>query len=197
MMPHGGEFYAGATDSVLKQGIDNVTLASGLFTLGKAGLSKLGRSGTVNRFTVDPSLIDTDIAKGVLVDGKYVNNPTAQNLSSLVTDSGKIGGKNTNGQFMYVIDERGQIIIGTRGKDALTGQTLHMPHPTLIGGENPSVLAAGMIDIRGGKIYSVDNVSGHFKPSASSLQTAQEVFQDLLPSNVFHKNFQGFLPFAE
>jgi filamentous hemagglutinin len=45
MMPHGGEFYAGATDSVLKQGIDNVTLASGLFTLGKAGLSKLGRSG--------------------------------------------------------------------------------------------------------------------------------------------------------
>jgi hypothetical protein len=45
MMPHGGEFYAGATDSVLKQGIDNVTLASGLFTLGKAGLSRLGKSG--------------------------------------------------------------------------------------------------------------------------------------------------------
>jgi hypothetical protein len=128
---------------------------------------------------------------------KYLKNPTAQNLSSLVTDSGKIGGKNTNGQFMYVIDEQGQIIIGTRGKDALTGQTLHMPHPTLVGGADPQVLSAGMIDIRGGKIFSVDNVSGHFKPDASSLQVTQKVFQDLLPGNVFHKNFKGFVPFTE
>ena len=67
-----------------------------------------------------------------------------------------------NGQYMYVVDTNGNIIIGSRA-----GQ--HMPHPTLVGGQNPSVQGAGIIDIRGGKIFSIDNASGHFKPDASSL----------------------------
>ena len=40
-----------------------------------------------------------------------------------------------------------------------------MPHPTLVGGANPQVRAAGIVDIRGGRIYSADNTSGHFKPA--------------------------------
>lgn len=138
-------------------------------------------------FAVDSSMFAADEAAGVLSNGKYIKNPTAQNLSNLVTDSGRIGGKNMNGQYMYVIDQDGSIIIGSRG-----GQ--RMPHPTLIGGENPQALGAGIVDIRGGKIYSVDNASGHFKPGAGSLDAARDAFGNL-PSNVFHKNFQGYLPY--
>lgn len=36
-----------------------------------------------------------------------------------------------NGQYIYVVDMDGNIIIGTRG-----GQ--RMPNPTLVGGSNPS-----------------------------------------------------------
>lgn len=134
-----------------------------------------------------------DEAAGVLANGKYIKNPTAQNLSDLVTESGRIGGKNMNGQHMYVITQDGQIIIGTRGKTA-AGETLRMPHPTLIGGQNPQVLGAGMVDIRAGKIYSIDNASGHFKPGAGSLEAAREAFSKL-PTKVFDKNFQGYLPY--
>jgi len=94
-----------------------------------------------------------------------------------------------NGQYMYVVDTNGNIIIGSRA-----GQ--HMPHPTLVGGQNPSVQGAGIIDIRGGKIFSIDNASGHFKPDASSLTNVQNAFNQL-PLNVFHRNFQGYLPLGE
>ena len=50
-----------------------------------------------------------------------------------------------NEQYMYVADMDGNIIIDTRG-----GQ--RMLHPTLVGGSNLQVQAAGMIEIRGGKI---------------------------------------------
>lgn len=71
-----------------------------------------------------------------------------------------------------------------------------MPHPTLVGGSNPQVQAAGMIEIRGGKIYSINNASGHFKPSIESLEVAEDVFSNL-PQNIFSKDFQGYLPYGE
>ena len=71
-----------------------------------------------------------------------------------------------------------------------------MPHPTLVGGQNPTVQGAGVIDIRGGKIFSIDNVSGHFKPDASSLISVQNAFSEY-PTSVFHKNFQGYIPFGD
>lgn len=138
-------------------------------------------------FRVDSSMFAADEAAGVLRNGSYIKNPAAQRLSDLVTDSGRIGSKNMNGQYMYVVDQEGSIIIGTR-----SGQ--RMPHPTLVGGENPQVLGAGIVDIRGGKVYSVDNASGHFKPGAGSLEAARDAFSKL-PSNVFHKNFQGYIPY--
>lgn len=60
-----------------------------------------------------------------------------------------------NGQYMYVVDMDENIIIGTRG-----GQ--RMPHPTLVGGSSPQVRVAGMVEIRGEKIYSINNANRHF-----------------------------------
>ena len=136
---------------------------------------------------VDPTMRVADKARGVIVNGRYLVNPTAKNLAGLLTDSGKVGGKRMSGRFMYVVNTAGDIIVGTRA-----GR--HMPHPTLIGGANPQVRAAGIVDIRGGRIYSVNNASGHFKPGAGSLSAAKEAFRRLLPDSAFHKNFQGFLP---
>lgn len=42
------------------------------------------------------------------------------------------------------------------------------------------------------KIYSIDNASGHFKPDSSSMVNVQNAFEQL-PSNVFHRDFQGYL----
>ena len=149
------------------------------------------------KYTVDPSMEAKDIASEVLINGKYVKNPTAQNMNDLIKPGyNYVGSKQMNGQYMYVIDQEGKIIIGTRGKDLATGENLHMPHPTLIGGENPIVQGAGMVEIRGGKIYSIDNASGHFKPDASSLGAAKEAFEKL-PQNVFHKDFQGYISIVD
>ncbi|QDV51351.1 Calx-beta domain protein [Gimesia fumaroli] len=142
----------------------------------------------IKLFGVDPATRAADETAGVLVNGHYIKNPTAKSLNSLLTDSGKIGGKQMSGRYMYVIDDAGNITIGTRA-----GQ--RMPHPTLIGGANPQVRGAGIVDIRGGRIFSVDNVSGHFKPGAGSLDAARKAFGKL-PDSAFHRNFEGYLPYS-
>ncbi|WP_245430300.1 hemagglutinin repeat-containing protein [Rhizobium tropici] len=140
-------------------------------------------------WSVDPSFAAADEAAGVLVNGRYIRNPTARSLSDSITESGKIrlDGQLANGQYMYVVDTSGNIIIGSRA-----GQ--RMPHPTLIGGSDPQVQAAGMVDIRGGKIYSIDNTSGHFKPASESLNNAESAFSKL-PNTSFSSDFQGYKPF--
>lgn len=138
-------------------------------------------------FGVDPATTTADAAAGVLNNGSYIKNPSAKNLTSLLTDSGKIGSKEMSGKFMYVVENNDEIIIGTRA-----GQ--RMPHPTLVGGVNPQVYAAGIVDIRGGRIYSIDNASGHFKPGPEALKAAERAF-NRLPLGAFRKDFQGYLPF--
>jgi hypothetical protein len=161
----------------------------GNFAPSPESASEYANATNKGTWTVDPSFRSADEAAGVLVNGSYIKNPTARNLSESVTASGKVrvDGQLANGQYMYVVDTSGNIVIGTRG-----GQ--RMPHPTLIGGSNPQVQAAGIVDIRGGKIYSVDNASGHFKPGNGSLQSAEGAFGNL-PSNSFHTDFQGYVPF--
>ena len=141
-------------------------------------------------YTVDPVMQAKDIETGVLIDGAYIKNPTAKNISDLIKPgSNYVGNSKMNGQFMYVVDMNGNIVIGSRA-----GQ--HMPHPTLIGGTNPTVQGAGIVEIRGGKIYSMDNSSGHFKPDSNCMTSAQNAFGQL-PSNVFHKDFQGYSIFGD
>jgi hypothetical protein len=102
-----------------------------------------------------------------------------------------------NGQYMYVVDEVDNIIIGTRAKGFdFSVPDGKAPHPTLIGGIDPSVKTAGIIEFRAGKIYKVDNVSGHFKPSAQSLQNAQPLFNQKFTPNNFATDFQGYIPFT-
>ena len=56
---------------------------------------------------------------------------------------------------------------------------------------NPQALAAGMVEIPKGRIYRVDNSSGHFKPGGESMSVIQEQFLRI-PDLYFYKNFQGF-----
>lgn len=117
-------------------------------------------------------------------DVGYRKKPTAKNINDTIKD-GKIyvGERLANGQFTYVVDTDGNLIIGRRNGSP----EFQTPHPSLIGGKDPVVKLAGMVDIRGGKIYSWDDRSGHFKPNAESMKFADVAFGKL-PENVFAKN---------
>jgi hypothetical protein len=142
--------YTGPPDVPIEQPlIDPIDIALFAFSMLKIGqIAKFGFRTIRSKWGVDPAMRAADEAAGVIVKGRYIKNPTANNLSSLITDTGKIGGKRVSGQYMYVVDDTGNIVIGTRA-----GQK--MPHPTLVGGANPQVRAAGIVDIRGGRIYSI------------------------------------------
>lgn len=65
-----------------------------------------------------------DEAAGVLRNGEYVKNPTAHNINDYISEgSNYLGSKNMNGQYMYVVDMDGNIIIGIGG-----GKECHIPH---------------------------------------------------------------------
>lgn len=150
---------------------------------------KIGGDGGEG-YSVDPIMLPVDIAEGKIVNGAYVTNPTAHNITDYINEgSNYLGSKHMNGNYTYVIDMDGNIIVGTRN-----GQ--RMPHPTLIGGKDPRVQAAGIIDIRGGKIHSVNNASGHYKPGSECLEIVENAFGNL-PQNIFSKDFIGYIPFEE
>ena len=185
-------------DLLLEMVIGGVTggVSSAAFYGAGKGIERLkdglrpSRGGTGHGYSVDSTMFPDDEAAGVLRNGEYVKNPTAHSINDYISEgSNYLGSKNMNGQYMYVVDMEGNIIIGTRG-----GQ--RMPHPTLVGGNNPQVQAAGMVEIRGGKIYSINNASGHFKPSVESLGIAEDAFSNL-PQNIFSKVFQGYLSYGE
>lgn len=156
---------------------------------GKSGLY----SGTVGSsqpyagtYTVTPSMRKYDIESGVYGANGYKKNPTAQNINQMISGN-YVGDKHTNGKFIYAIDEDNNIIVGKRNGNGRYGKAT--PHPTLIGGKNPRVQIAGILDIRGGKIYSYDDRSGHFKPNYKSLEVADAAFGKL-SSTLFHKKFK-------
>jgi len=119
----------------------------------------------------------------------YVKNPSARELPSLVRN-GKIAEGFENGQFMYVIDKEGTAWLGKRLQEPgkTPGRATGLPHPTLIGGKNPIVIAAGEVEIRGGRIFKIDNQSGHFQPGRTTLSTSAKAFLKL-PTTAFHKDF--------
>lgn len=155
-------------------------------------------------FHVDQTFKPADEALGVLVNGSYMLNPTAINVNNLVKNpSGTIKfgsnyvhspGALLNGKYMYVIDEFDNLIIGTRANNIqpFMGKA---PHPTLLGGPNPKVQSAGIVEFRGGKIFKVDLESGHFKPSNNSLEVVKYFFREKFIQTSFHSSFVGFIPF--
>ena len=117
----------------------------------------------------------------------YFKNPTAPNLEK-ADDGNRIvfNGKRAEGTMTYVLDTNGNIIFGKRlNPNNSKGRA---PHPTLIGGKNPQVQCAGMITFKKGKILSVDDNSGHFRPSSKSMQKVDKALQKLYDKNpnLFH-----------
>jgi len=118
----------------------------------------------------------------------YFKNPTAINLSDCIDGDGLIfEGHRVEGRMTYVMDAEGNIIFGKRSNP--NNSKKRAPHPTLIGGKNPLVQCAGMITFRKGKILSVDNRSGHFRPHIKSLDKVINALQTLcdINPNLFDK----------
>lgn len=122
----------------------------------------------------DPDIYDSE--KG------YFKNPTATSLMSSIKDNTVyIQGLKAHGTFTYVLDKDGNIIFGKRYNP--NNPSKRSPHPTLIGGKNPLVQCAGMITFSNGKIVSVDERSGHFRPNEKSLDKVNKIFDTLFESN--------------
>jgi hypothetical protein len=121
----------------------------------------------------------------------YVKNPSAKPMNAILKN-GKVAGGFENGVFAYVVDNDGQIIIGKRlGEPGnAPGRATGMPHPTLIGGKNPTVQAAGEVEIKAGRIARIDNQSGHYQPSRSAMKTAIKSYMEL-PTSAFHPEFRA------
>jgi hypothetical protein len=119
----------------------------------------------------------------------YAKNPSTRELTSLLRN-GRIAEGFDNGQFMYVVDKDDRIHLGKRLQEPGTaaGRATGMPHPTLVGGKDPVVVAAGEVEIRGGRIFKIDNQSGHFQPGRTTLRASARAFLKL-PTTTFHKDF--------
>lgn len=123
----------------------------------------------------------------------YAQHPAAVNLMRALGQGQVTLNIPANSEVMYVITTDYQIILATRDQ-----HEHHLPHPTLIGGDSPQVLSAGIVEFFQGRISRVCvNYSGHFKPnSPSSIEVSLGMFSQL-PSSVYHANFQGFYIFGQ
>lgn len=111
-------------------------------------------------------------------DSGYFKNPTAITLqNSIENNSVHIDGKRQDGELTYVMDKSGNIIIGKRFNP--NDNRKRSPHPTLIGGKKPKVQCAGIIKFKKGRIFSVNNQSGHFRPNPKSLDKVKEALQKM------------------
>lgn len=137
-------------------------------------------------YEVMPNMKELDKKMGIYNDRiGYAKNPSATKLADCIRNNTVYyEGKKANGKYAYVIDEKGNLIFGKRNNPDPT-QT-RSPHPMLIGGKNPKVQCAGMIDIRNGKIYSINHNSGHYKPNEKSMEVAEKILSSL-PKQVFSR----------
>ena len=133
-------------------------------------------------YHVIEGIIEDDKAKGSYVNGSYLKNPTAKNIYELINGE-YIGDKNfSSDSLTYVIDENDKIIVGKRNGNGRDG--IPTPHPSLIGGPDPKVKMAGILQVENGKIVGYDDRSGHYRPNKKSLEIAEEIFNKL-PKHLF------------
>ena len=108
----------------------------------------------------------------------YFKNPSATNLfESIKNDGFYINGTRVHGMLPYVLTEEGKIVFGKRRNP--NNLSKRAPHPTLVGGKNPKVKCAGMITFSKGKIISINNNSGHFKPNIQSMSKVYDIMNKL------------------
>lgn len=144
-------------------------------------------------YHVVSEMLDRDKADPEIYNSStgYPKNPTASKITdSIVHEHIEIGGKIPNGPITYVMDESGNIIIGKRSNPINPAK--RSPHPMLIGGKHPQVQCAGMIYFNKGKILSIDNQSGHFRPNIKSMDKVYDALNELYETNpnVFAKGFK-------
>ena len=143
-------------------------------------------------YHVVPEMMNKDKEDPDIYDPKtgYFKNPSAISLREAIRNNRfyQRNGKKTEGEFTYVMDEEGNIIFGKR-ENPNDGRK-RAPHPTLIGGKDPQVQCAGIITFRDGKILSVDNQSGHYRPNIKSMAKVEAFLQKLYEENrlLFDKN---------
>ena len=121
----------------------------------------------------------------------YFKNPTAVSIENAIQGNRiLIDGKRPDGPLTYVMNKSGNIIIGKRNNP--NNPKKRSPHPTLIGGKNPKVQCAGMIHFHKGKIKSVDNHSGHFRPNKKSMEKVEKALNNLYQKHpeVFDKKWR-------
>lgn len=130
-------------------------------------------------YHVLPNMKERDIQGGIFdKQFGYKKNPSAELLMNCIKNNTiYYQGKKANGNFTYVINENGQIIFGKRNNP--DGSDLRSPHPMLIGGKDPQVQCAGIIDIRNGKIFNMNTNSGHYKPNAKSFEKVEKILNSL------------------
>jgi len=128
--------------------------------------------------------LSKDKADPDIYDSKsgYYKNPTATTLQD-ASSGGKfiVDGKVAHGEMTYVMDKDGNIIVGKRCNP--NDGRKRSPHPTLIGGKDPQVQCAGMITFKKGKIASINNQSGHYRPNAASMKKVNAELQKLCDKN--------------
>lgn len=150
-----------------------------------------GSQPYATKYSVVPQMLNKDKGDKDIYDKDkdgYFKNPTAVELNETISGSNVVfEGTPANGDFTYVMDESGNIIFGKRYNP--NNSRKRSPHPTLIGGKNPDVQCAGMINIRKGKIYSINTDSGHYRPNIKSLDKVDKALQALYDRNpkLFHR----------
>ena len=152
-------------------------------------LARIKNANPSGSWKVEGRFVAENIEKRILnTAGVYASNPTAKPISEALNAQGKIISKSASGEFMYVLTKEGKLVMGTRNK--LAGEPAgRFSHPTLIGGKDPEVLAAGMFRLRAGKVEWVDNASGHFQPNDKSLVAVADAFMKL-PANARGSQFK-------
>lgn len=118
----------------------------------------------------DPSIYDSKTG--------YFHNPTAVKLEDTIQNNRiYVAGHRQEGKLTYVMDSAGNLVIGVRSNP--NNSKGRAPHPTLIGGKDPQVQCAGMMQFHKGRISSVDTDSGHFRPNSKSLSKVKAALQKL------------------
>lgn len=155
---------------------------------GNYGNTKEKSQNYASSYHVTDGMHKLDINQGIYNDNVgYIKNPDAQNIDNLIkNDIILIDGKRKTVTWPYVLDLNNNLIIGPRVPKGDKSGSRH-PHPELIGGKDPQVQCAGMIKIVNGKIDSIDNQSGHYKPPLKSLEKVKD-YLSKYNDNLFTKN---------
>lgn len=152
---------------------------SGIYSGTKGGSQSYAESYHVVSSALSADKSDPDIYNP---STGYFKNPTAVKLEDAISNNRiVVDGHRQEGSLTYVMDKNGDIIIGKRSNP--NDGRKRSPHPTLIGGKDPTVQCAGMITFSRGKIVSVNTSSGHYKPNSKSLSAVKETLQKLYENN--------------